>query len=356
MRDVARLFSAIAAIGLSCAASMVSAEQLYVGSWNIVHLGWDNDKDFDATAQVASKFDLLAVQEVMNEDGLRKLEAAIETTTGTDWESFASAAVGRGRYTEHYAFLWRPEKVQWVDGAVTYIDDRDVFEREPFSMRFKTSDGYRFVYATAHSIYGDNVEAREAEAVALRSYLDWLGANFDGDPIYLAGDFNLPPSNAAWQAVGEIASPAVTSGATTLSEKNGIYASLYDQVWMPSERPVPVIGFGKYDYPKSLGMHHSVARKTVSDHAPVFIVLDPEAPVWTEFPDHAPTDAPAAIAKVTPTKAAAVGAGIKGNKNSKIYHLAHCPSYGKVSERNIQWFTSEAEATGAGYRIAKNCD
>ena len=88
----------------------------------------------------------------------------------------------------------------------------------------------------------------------------------------------------------------------------------------------------------------------------MFIVIDPEAPVWTEFPDHTPTEKPAPVVKVTPTKASAVGAGIKGNKNSKIYHLAHCPDYGRIAERNIQWFTSEAQATGAGYRIAKNCD
>jgi len=46
---------------------------------------------------------------------------------------------------------------------------------------------------------------------------------------------------------------------------------------------------------------------------------------------------------------------IKGNKNSKIYHLPGCASYDRISERNIIWFKTKAEAENAGFRIAKNC-
>lgn len=47
---------------------------------------------------------------------------------------------------------------------------------------------------------------------------------------------------------------------------------------------------------------------------------------------------------------------IRGNKRSKIYHLASsCPGYSKIANENIVSFTNEASAVNAGYRKALNC-
>jgi deoxyribonuclease-1 len=46
---------------------------------------------------------------------------------------------------------------------------------------------------------------------------------------------------------------------------------------------------------------------------------------------------------------------IKGNSKSMIYHLPTCPSYDKVSAKNVVTFKTEVEAAKAGYRKAKNC-
>ena len=46
---------------------------------------------------------------------------------------------------------------------------------------------------------------------------------------------------------------------------------------------------------------------------------------------------------------------IKGNKNSKIYHLPECQNYDDIAERNIVWFRTHEEAKAKGYRMAKNC-
>lgn len=52
----------------------------------------------------------------------------------------------------------------------------------------------------------------------------------------------------------------------------------------------------------------------------------------------------------------AVNGVIRGNRNSKVYHLPEgCPSYDRVSERNIVEFQSESEAQTAGFRKAGNC-
>ncbi|HEC74341.1 MAG TPA: deoxyribonuclease I [Methylophaga aminisulfidivorans] len=53
-----------------------------------------------------------------------------------------------------------------------------------------------------------------------------------------------------------------------------------------------------------------------------------------------------------------IGSGltIRGNRNSKVYHLPKgCPSYEKVSPRNIVPFSSEIDAQNAGFRKAGNC-
>lgn len=46
---------------------------------------------------------------------------------------------------------------------------------------------------------------------------------------------------------------------------------------------------------------------------------------------------------------------IHGNKKSHTYHLATCPSYGRLSAKNITSFATEDEAIKAGYQKAKNC-
>lgn len=48
--------------------------------------------------------------------------------------------------------------------------------------------------------------------------------------------------------------------------------------------------------------------------------------------------------------------GIRGNKNSKVYHLpSGCPSYNRMAPHNIVAFDSEQQAAAAGYRKAGNC-
>lgn len=49
-----------------------------------------------------------------------------------------------------------------------------------------------------------------------------------------------------------------------------------------------------------------------------------------------------------------IGLKIKGNKNSKIYHLPDGENYNEVSKKNAIYFDSEQEAIDAGYKRAKN--
>ena len=266
----------------------------------------------------------------------------------------ASEAIGRGSYREHYAFLWRSSAVEWIDGAVVYLDDRDAFSREPFSMRFETADNYRFVIATAHLIYGDSVEQREREVVALDSYHAWLEESFPGSPVYIAGDFNLPPDNAAWEVLGSDTVPLITQGATTLSPVNGRFANLYDNIWAPAGIELPVVTSGIFNFPAELGMTHEQARDSVSDHAPVWMLLDQDAdPVILD--PHSDTKPGQRTIDDSFLDEPADKTDIRGNRNSMIYHVEGCPGYNKMAEGNIVYFSTQEMAMTAGYRMARNC-
>lgn len=262
-------------------ADQVLADTL-VASWNLKHLGWNNGKDLSAVADVASRFDLIALQEVMNLEALQDLERVIEADTGEPWSIMASDAIGRGSYRELYAFLWRDAEFIAADSGLVYIDRQDVFSREPFSARFQTNDGYEFILASTHLIYGDSVEVRKEEARALADYQAWLADSFSGIDVYLAGDFNLPPDNPAWSDLASTSTALIIEGATTLSSRDGRYANLYDNIWAPNGTKLPLSHVGIFRFPEALGVSHEAARDTISDHAPVWMMLDASGQ-WITF-------------------------------------------------------------------------
>lgn len=46
---------------------------------------------------------------------------------------------------------------------------------------------------------------------------------------------------------------------------------------------------------------------------------------------------------------------VRGNKNSKKYHLPHCSGFSQIKAENQRQFASEADAVAAGFQLAGNC-
>ncbi|MGM0785968.1 MAG: helix-hairpin-helix domain-containing protein [Pseudomonadota bacterium] len=265
----APLLAALTALPLS-----VSADAL-VASWNIKHLGWNNDKAFDAVTHVANHFDLLAIQELMDPTALQRLERELEALSGEAWSAMASDDLGRSSYREHYGFLWRESEVAHIGSDTVFLDQRDVFAREPYSAVFQDKDvGTEFAAATVHVIYGDSVSDRLPEVDALADYWQWLAEAYPDTPRLLMGDYNLPPQHDGWSSLRDLgAAPSITQGATTLGSSNGQYANLYDNLWSEAGR-LPITGQGILRFPELLDMDHEEARDLVSDHAPVYVALN----------------------------------------------------------------------------------
>ncbi len=254
---------------------LAAPADVLIGSWNIKHLGWNNDKAFGQVAHVASHFDLLAIQELMDTSALTRLESTLETTSGEAWSSMASRDLGRSSYTEHYAFLWRESEVDYADSAVVYLDHGDIFSREPYAARFRDVEtGVLFTAATVHVVYGDSVGDRLPEIEALADYWQWLEEIAAGTPRLLMGDFNLAPDHPGWgplRALG--AQPAITDGLSTLSTTAGEYANLYDNLWYEDSR-FELSDRGILRFPELLSLDHLEARDHISDHLPVYLGIN----------------------------------------------------------------------------------
>lgn len=342
-----------------------AAADVRVGTWNLMRLG-QGETAYEAIAAVAASVDLLAIQEVMNDAGVQRLEAAVEARTGEQWSVITSSPVGSARYKESYAFLSRDNAVTYDEGAVLYLDRKNVFIREPFSAKFRTAGGATFVVANVHVLYGKNQSDRLPEIKELGSYWTWLQEVYPGEELLLAGDFNLPPSHPGFQPLRRYARPLVISGASTLSHTDGRFANLYDNLYVGNDSNLLITAVGVVNYPAMLRITHAQARAHVSDHAPIFaqlgrsqlaagVQLIPQAQQVARV-GAATARIRAANDGVFEEVTRRTAGPVHANRNSGIYHLPQgCPSYGRVSARNLVVFASEDDAIAAQYRRAGNC-
>lgn len=350
-----KLTTALLALMLVCGQAFADVR---IGTWNLEHLSVRPGKDFTSIAKVAQNVDFLAVQELMNEDGLTALQKALEQATGKKWSAMASHATGRSSYKEMYGFVWRDDAVSYEDGAVTYLDKGDHFEREPYSARFRNlKDNTTFVAATVHIHYGKTVADRTKEIAVLGDYWDWLKSVYDGNTnIMLMGDFNTPPTSTAWAGLRTSARPLMLQGASTLATTDGQFANLYDNIFVANESTINVKSVKVFDYPSYLKMTNAKGRAAVSDHAPIFMDVVMGGKTAGKPAPFAATQpaAPAATRQVASAASTAAGA-VRGNRTSMTYHRPDCPSYGAIAAKNRVEFDSETAALAAHYHIAGNC-
>lgn len=251
--------------------AMPATASVRIASWNLKHLGWHNGKDLNAVASVIERFDLVAIQEVMKPAEAKRLASIVSRESGDPWGVTVSHTVGDNSYKESYAFLWRKTAVTNDGGTTLYLDPGNHFAREPLSSQFTATvngEPIHLTLATVHITYGHHKSDRRDEIRYLDDYWQWLGQTFEGKRI-LMGDFNMTPDDASWQAFDRMAKPSITTGASTLSRHG--YAHLYDNIW--TDGSLSITEHGIADYPRWLGLDHEAADATVTDHAPVYIVL-----------------------------------------------------------------------------------
>jgi endonuclease/exonuclease/phosphatase family metal-dependent hydrolase len=276
----------VAPAAVQPAASELAARPgpLRIASWNIQRLG-HGDKDLALVAKVLAEFDLVAVQEVMTRDVVDQLAGAMKdhrvllTDTPTPRQ---------GSHREFFAFFYRPGRLEPV--LNTFVaDPEDRFLRDPYLACFTVATtAERLCLLTVHIVWGDTVGQRKAEILALDDALRWAQEGDETSSWVVLGDFNRVVDDRdrdsdpeeEWTELldrRQLREPVVLAGKerpTTLGRDG--YANAYDHIFVSLDLAGRVTHEGRYDIVASCcDGDFGRCRKTLSDHAPVFIEVAP---------------------------------------------------------------------------------
>ena len=102
----------------------------------------EKQKDYRTLSKVLAKFDLIGLEEVMNEKGVKKVQAYLEKLTKEKWDYIISEnSVGSENYREYFAFIYRKSKFSEARGLGFYKEkDENEFMREPYGAYFKAGN------------------------------------------------------------------------------------------------------------------------------------------------------------------------------------------------------------------------
>ena len=175
-----------------------ATETLLLATWNIREFG-DNrrDESFHYLAEIISRFDLIAIQEVSsNLKGLERLVSLL----GRNWDYLVTDSTDGGAGGgERTAFLYDKNKVsfQKLAGEIVLPKEKLIpgdfqFARTPFCASFQAG-WFRFNLATVHIYYGTSSAKdprRRDEIDAIAAFLTKRAKKEDSSYILL-GDFNI---------------------------------------------------------------------------------------------------------------------------------------------------------------------
>ena len=241
-----------------------------IATFNTLHLGWDNSKDFAALACIVNHFDVVGLVEVETEEGLKELVENLEKLTGKNWEYHISdKEVGEDSYKEFYGFVWNTENVSMNSAIGFFPETADEFKREPYAAEF-TMGSFTFTFAIIHVVFGDSITERRAEV----DHLDEVYQYFQGldavkNDVIIGGDFNLPVDDEAFTILDlDSMNHAIPATQLTTIGQTGL-VSAYDNILFPGKYVDEFSGSsGVLDFTKD---NYSEIRTTVSDHIPVWI-------------------------------------------------------------------------------------
>lgn len=246
-------------------------DTILVASFNALRLG-ESKKDYNKMAIILSNYDLIGLQEVMNEKGIRKLKYHLENVTNIEWDYIISNhSVGSENYQEYYGFLYKKNVFSEAKSLGYYKEkDNNEFMREPFACFFKAGD-FDFVYILAHSIFGDKEARRLIEASNYSNVYTYFKKSTKEKDIILAGDFNLPANDKAFQNlkiihnVDYVLNPQLDL--TTISDNN--LANSYDNFFLNFEKTTEFTGrYGVHNFVKD--NKYKESKSYISDHLVIF--------------------------------------------------------------------------------------
>lgn len=173
--------------------AQLSGQSLKVCSFNVQIFGVNKAKNvdvMDTLGKIFRKYDLCLIQEIRDtkDESIAKLLKQINGKTDT-YGIVISDRLGRSNSKEQYAFFYNKNKLKVADEYHFPDEDYgDLFEREPFVVRFKASSGPVKDFFIA-GIHTQPEKAKEEIASLVQVYDDAVERFGITDGIIM-GDFN----------------------------------------------------------------------------------------------------------------------------------------------------------------------
>lgn len=274
-----------------------------IASFNALRLGQES-KYYLEQARVLKDYDLVGLVEVMSNfsentnpwlqtlgkgEGIEDLRKALEYLTGENWAVHCSAApVGSTEYQEYYAYIYKEDKVTFLQSFGFYNDTAGDFFRDPYGAQFRIGQ-MDFTFVLQHAIYGTWPADPRAEAGKLIDVYNYFQTQngLDQDVI-IAGDFNLAADDTGFAPLygtpDDISWVIPPSTLTTVGDSG--FVSAYDNIFVSRlyTREVLLTGRGAHTawvtdgvfsgYAEYTGNNHSFANTYISDHVPVYMTLN----------------------------------------------------------------------------------
>ena len=248
----------------------VNKETIILASFNVLRLG-EKEKDYRTLAKIISKFDIIGLEEVMNEKGLRKLKGYLEKETKSKWEYFISEnSVGSENYREYYGYIYKKDLID-EQKPLGFYDEKNEneFMREPYGMYFKVKN-FDFVFILAHSIFGDKEKQRVIEASNYINVYEYFMKKSKETDIIIAGDFNLPGNDFGFRnlKLRYNVEPLLDADVELTTFSDTKLVSSYDNFFINKSFTTEFTGKrGVYNF---LNNNNKYMKQYISDHLLIF--------------------------------------------------------------------------------------
>ena len=250
------------------------ADEAYIASFNILRLGAAK-KDMVQTAKILKGFDIVGLVEVINRDGVEELVDELNKQSDEKWDYHISPfGVGSSKYKEYFAYVDKKDKVKFIKSEGFYKNGKSSLLREPYGATFQIGN-FDFTFVLVHTIYGNNESQRKAENYKMVDVYNYFQDRDEKEnDIFIAGDFNLYALDESFRPLYKHADkityaidPAIK---TTIGAKGR--ANSYDNFFFSQKYSQEFTGSsGALDFS---GDNPKLMREIVSDHIPVFIVVE----------------------------------------------------------------------------------
>jgi endonuclease/exonuclease/phosphatase family metal-dependent hydrolase len=247
-----------------------------IATWNLRKFseGGEHPPDLVEIATIikSAEFDVVAIQEVQREG---QIVEKLRRQLNEPWRHVVSPRTGSN--FERYAFLYRSDRVDIVDGSAMLLSGPEVaaFDRVPFVARFRAGQ-FDFALVTVHLSF-TNVARRTEEVAALATICRELGGRLGEKDVIALGDFNEQRARGNLHMFEEQGWSRLNGEGTNLSSTE-VYDNLLIDPLLTKEWTGKV-GVWRFDE-LSFANDDRAAGELVSDHRPV----------WADFATAGPDD------------------------------------------------------------------